>query len=1493
MFEYLMPPLLMRSYEGTLLNQTAQAVAKLQIAYGRQHKVPWGISESGYYHFDANQNYQYQAFGIPGLGFKRGLGENLVIAPYASLLALSIQPQAVMENIEHLEEVGMLGHYGFYEAVDYTQARLPMGRQQAIVRSYMAHHQGMILLALANYLLDEAMIHRFHADPRMQSVDLLLQEQIPQQAPLEELPSGEVTAVRPAHPPVSVTPWSVPIQAPVPQVHYLSNGRYSLLITSAGSGFSRWQEVDLTRWRADTTLDNWGTWVYVQDRDSGELWSAGYQPTAVKPETQEVLYYPHKVEFRRRDQNISLAMEITVPPDEDIEIRQITLTNHSDHPRRLALSSYGEVILAAQAGDSRHPAFNKLFIESEYVADVNGLLFRRRPRSAKEDPLYLLHTLVIEQGELNPVYESDRLRFLGRGRTPRSPAALTDGRYSLSGTAGATLDPIMALGQEIELEPHATARLAYLTIAAGSRQAALALARRFQAWPIIDRAFDQARTQSELELRQLELSTPELERIQRLLSVLVYPAPDLRAKPEILAANSKGQPALWAYGISGDYPILLLQVSQQEDTALLRELLQAHTYWRRRQLKIDLVVINERQTGYAQELQDQMRRLLTRTNSGGWLNQRGGIFFVRADQLTEADRTLLKTTARAVLNSENGSLAEQLARVVQQPTRLPALVPTRSATEEMEPTPSLRRPDHLVFDNGLGGFSPDGQEYVIYLEPGQWTPAPWSNVIANPELGFLVTEAGGGYSWAANSGENRLTPWSNDPVTDNPGEALYLRDEETGQVWSPTPLPAGAQAPYLVRHGAGYSIFEHNSHGLKQRLRLFTVQDAPLKVIQLRLENTWNRTRRITATYFAEWVLGVTRDLAQQYIIPEYSANDYALLARNPYNVEFGERVAFLKTNKAPHGLTTDRTEFLGRLGSLNQPAALFRLGLSSHVAAGLDPCAAMQLHLDLSPGEADEIYFLMGEGADRAEANRLIEQYGDVEQVEAAWQAATGFWENLLGAVTVQTPDVAMNFLLNRWLLYQDLSCRIWGRSAFYQSSGAFGFRDQLQDVMAVLHVMPEVAREQILRAARHQFEAGDVLHWWHPPSGRGVRTRISDDLLWLPFVTAHYVSVTGDESILRERQPFLRGTLLEPGEEERYGHYETTGEDYTLYEHCRRALQKGATAGRHNLPLMGGGDWNDGMNRVGIEGRGESVWLGWFLYAALTRFSAMCELMDDKPQAALYRQRALELQQALEANAWDGDWYRRAYYDDGAPLGSVQNRECQIDSIAQSWAVISGAGDPQRVEQAMAAVYKRLVRYDDRLLLLFTPPFDKTGRDPGYIKGYLPGIRENGGQYTHAALWTVWATAQLGRGDQAGALFRLLNPICHADTWDKVKRYKVEPYVVAADVYGVPPHTGRGGWTWYTGSSGWMYRLGLEAILGLRRHGDKLCIEPSIPADWPGYELTYRYQSTVYHIRVENPEGVQQGVKQATLDGMVLADKAIPLVDDGQPHQVQIVLG
>ncbi|HSP96025.1 MAG TPA: glucoamylase family protein, partial [Candidatus Dormibacteraeota bacterium] len=1448
MFEYLMPPLLLHEGADSLMGRTGWAVVREQIAYARRRGVPWGISESGFYQFDAHQNYQYRAFGIPDLGFKRGLEDDLVIAPYACALAARVAPHAVLDNLDRLQQLGVIGRYGLYEAIDCTPSRQRPDRAPAIVRSFMAHHQGMILVALDNLLNGDPMVRRFHSEPVAQTAEALLFERPVTRAPIERTRPEPARRRAPVRPHPAMPPWPVPLDAEFPQVQVLSNGRYRVVVTEGGGGGSQWNTLALTRWCADTTRDSTGFRVYLRDVDSGDFWS----PVSTPSTDGQVLFHPHMVEHMSRAHDITVRQRVWVAPGDDVEIRHLTLRNEGRARRHVEVTSYAEVVLGDASEDRRHPAFSKLFVESEYLDDLHALAFRRRPRGERERACCLVHMMVPRDGHTRSGgYETARDRFLGRADAPFAPQGFADGARGTRGIGTATLDPIMALSSTVELPPLRSISLAYVLVAADTRQAAVAVARSYRSLEHLEWTLELARRHTESELADLRLAAPDLPVAQRLLSLLLYPHHTLRVPPSMLARNQLGQSSLWQYAVSGDLPMLLVRIREAEASPLLQTLLRMHRHWRQRGVRIDLVILNEQPSGYGAEADSRIARAIAQTGADGWMHQPGGVFVIHADQITEADQVLLATAARAVLDESAGSLAEQVARVPEGPARLPPLVPTLA---DSIPAELLERPGGLLFDNGMGGFSANGREYVIHLAPGQSTPAPWVNVIANPRCGCVVSESGGGYSWADNSGENRLTPWRNDPVADEPGEALYLRDEETAAVWSPTPRPAPGPGSYQIRHGAGYTTFDHRSHGLDQHLRVFVPREDPVKIVQLRLTNRLTRPRRITATYYVEWVLGSARDGSEMFVIPEFDPDRQCILARNPWKDDFADRVAFVSASHDLHGLTGDRSEFLGRRGSYSSPAGLRAIGLASAVRPGLDPCAAVQLHVDLGPGASTDIHFVLGQGVGRDEALGLARTYRDRARVQAAWTDVGQQWDEILGAVSVRTPDPALDVMLNRWLLYQTLASRIWGRAGYYQSGGAFGFRDQLQDVLAVLHTRPAICRAHVLEAARRQFEDGDVLHWWHPPSGIGVRTRCSDDLLWLPFVTAHYVATTGDAAILSEAVPFLSGEPLRPDEAERYARFTPTAHRATLYEHCVAAIERGITAGPHGLPLFGAGDWNDGMNRVGIQGRGESVWLGWFVYATLMRFAPISERRGDGERAKRFRSQAETLRQALEATAWDGAWYRRGYYDDGRPLGSAHSAECRIDSLSQSWAVLSGAGDPQRAAVAMNAVRQSLIREADGLVLLLAPPFAGTEADPGYIRAYPPGVRENGGQYTHAAIWVLWALAELGEGDLAGRLFQTLLPIHHALTADAAARYRVEPYVLAADVYGVPPHTGRGGWTWYTGAAGWAYRFGLEVILGIRPEPGGWRVDPCIPKTWPGFEVTLRDQSTTYRIRVEN---------------------------------------
>jgi cyclic beta-1,2-glucan synthetase len=1492
MFEYLMPLLVMRDFHDTLLGETYRAVVARQIEYGDERGVPWGVSESAYNARDLHLNYQYGPFGVPGLGLKRGLIQDLVISPYSTMLAGMIDPLAAKENLDRLAREGALSRYGFYEAIDYTPDHLPQDQKRVIIQAFMAHHQGMSLVAIDNVLNGNIMQERFHADPLVQATELLLQERIPVNVAITRPRAEEVLLSRVVRGVVApVTRRFDTADLPTPRVQLLSNGTYSVMVTTAGAGYSNCGPLAVTRWREDVTRDHWGSFCYLRDVRTGAVWSAGFQPTAHQPGSYEVSLSEDKAEFWREDAGILTHTEIIVSPEDDAEVRRVSVTNQSSRTREIELTSYMEVVLAPPAADAAHPAFSNLFIETEFVAADNSLIAHRRQRSEKDEPVWGVHTVVTDGETVGAVqYETDRGRFLGRGHDAAAPVAVMEDR-PLSNTVGTVLDPVFCLRQRVRLKPDETVHVSFTTAVARSHEEALQLADKYHDASRFEREARLAWTQSKVEMQHLSMDPEEAHLFQRLAGRLLYSDPSLRPRPHVLALNTKAQSSLWPYGISGDLPIVLVRIGQAEELDMVRQILRAHEYLRLKGLIFDLVILNDRPLSYIQELHDDIQTLIRKSGSHALLNKPGGVFLRRSDILPEADRILLHTVARIVIVTDRGSLEEQLVRRPAENELPLPFIPRRPSRTYPEPT--IEIPD-LSFFNGLGGFNPEGREYVTVIGEGQWTPAPWLNVVSNGhDFGFQVTETGAGYTWSVNSRENRLTPWSNDAVSDPPGEVIYLRDEETGTIWTPTPLPIREAGPYVIRHGQGYTVFERTSHGLAQELLQFVPLDAPVKISLLRLRNQTDRKRRLSITSYHELVLGVQHSTSAPFIITEVDETTGTITARNPYNNEFADRVAFVEMSESERTVTCDRKEFLGRNGSLASPAALRHAKLSGHAGAGLDPCAAMQSYVELAPGESHQIIILLGEGANIDEARTLAARFSKASEVNQAFERVLSHWDELLSTIEVHTPDAAMDTLLNRWLLYQALACRVWSRSAFYQSGGAYGFRDQLQDVMALVYSKPDIAREQIVRAASRQFKEGDVQHWWHPPTGRGVRTRFSDDLLWLPYVADFYIEVTGDASVLDEVVPFIEAPLLQPDESESYTQPTVSTETASVYEHCARALDRSLAVGAHGLPLMGAGDWNDGMNRVGYLGKGESVWVGWFLHTTLDGFAQFSEARGETKRTAAYREHLTSLKKALEEHGWDGDWYRRAYFDDGTPLGSAQNEECRIDSIVQSWGVISGAADKHRATRAMSAVEQYLIRRGDGLVILFTPPFDKGALDPGYIKGYVPGVRENGGQYTHAALWTLIAYANLGDGDRAGELFALLNPINHASTRAGLHKYKTEPYVAAGDVYAVPPHTGRGGWTWYTGSASWMYRAGLESILGFELRGERLRIEPCIPRSWRGYEMSYRRGRTRYSIKVENPSGISRGVAEVWLDDVLQPTFEIPLADDGKTHQVRVVLG
>ncbi len=1491
MFEYLMPLLLMPNYENTLLDRTYRAVVTRQIEYGRQRNVPWGISESGYNIIDAGQNYQYRAFGVPGLGFKRGLSEDLVIAPYASVMGLMVHPSVTCMNLKEMESLGYSGRFGFYEAIDFTPSRIPPGQNHAIVKSFMVHHQGMALLSLAYVLLNRPMQRRFESDPSLKATLMLLQEKMPRITPFYPH-TGDVQGVHKKNGDTeSLMRTFQTAHTPRPEVHLLSNGHYHVMVNNSGSGYSRWNDLAVTRWREDPTADNSGTFCYIRDLASGEFWSNGYQPTKKNPETFQTTFKQARAEFRRRDREFDTNTEIIVSPEDDVELRRIRVTNRSWKRKTLEFTSYAEVVLAPQTSDESHPAFSNLFVQTELLQEKNAIIATRRPRSEDEKPPWMLHLMTVHGTMSREIsFETVRGTFIGRTNSLSNPAAMTDSSV-LSNSAGSVLDPVVAIRCTIVLDPQETAGVNIFTGVSESRDKSVALVDKYYDSYIADRVSELAWTHAQVILKQLNATEKDAQLFGRLASSVIYTHPSRRASQKILEKNSRGQSGLWGYGISGDIPIVLVRIQHLSGIGLIKEMVQAHEYWRIKGLMVDLVIWNEEQSGYRQDLHDEIMRQIPQGSDHPQLNQKGGIFIRHMEQMSDEDRILIQTVARAIISDRRGSLAMQLDRPGWKVTPVPQLIPIRASIHENDTGISISGED-LQYFNGFGGFSPDGKEYVIFTGKGKVTPAPWVNVLANENFGTVISESGSAYTWSENSHEFRLTPWTNDPVSDSSGEALYIRDEETGRFWSPTPLPVRGHNNYKTIHGFGYSVFEYSGFGIHTTLTIFVSRDDQVKFLSLRVKNQSGQSRILSVTCYVEWVLGELRSRSLPYVISEIDPVTGAVFAKNPYNSEFPGRVAFLDSNVPIRTITGDRYEFIGRNCSLEKPAAMEQERLSNKTGAGLDPCAALQVLCELADGEEREIIFTLGLGRDEEDARSLVLRSRGVGAARESLKAVKEYWTSTLKAVNITTPEPSVDLLVNGWLLYQTIVSRLWARSGFYQSGGAFGFRDQLQDVMALIHTKPDLARKQILLCASHQFLEGDVQHWWHPPGGRGVRTRCSDDYLWLPYATCRYVTGTNDSEILDEVTPFLEGRKVLPDEDSYYDLPGISGSDGTLYEHCVRAIRSGLKVGVHGLPLMGTGDWNDGMNLVGAGGQGESVWLGFFFYDLLTRFLEISLLHNDPEFADYCRVHADQLRENLEKNGWDGQWYRRAYFDSGQPLGSSTNQECRIDSISQSWAVLSGAGSQERTISAMKAVGTHLIRHDDGLISLFTPPFDSSLMNPGYIKGYVPGVRENGGHYSHAAIWVAMAFAALKDHEQAWRLVSYISPVHHGKTHDDVLKYRVEPYVIASDIYTTPPYSGRGGWTWYSGSAGWMYTLILESLLGIEIHGDCMTFNPCIPDTWRSYMIDLRYHSSWYHISVIK-NGPGSAVKSVSVEGCIQLENTVHLTDEEGDHQVVVQLG
>ena len=1479
MFEYLMPPLVMQERQGGILNQTNNLVVKEQMNHGKRLGTPWGISEAAFNARDHLFNYQYTNFGVPTLGLKRGLGQNAVIAPYASILASQYDPISAAENLAELRSLGALGMFGFHDAVDFTPTRVPEGQRCAVVYNYYAHHHGMSIAAIANVVMNGLLREFFHSDPVIEAAELLLQEKAPRDIPVmsakhEETPGkGQGELLRP-----EIRTITNPATKDRELV-LLSNGHYSVMLTATGSGYSRWNGMSVARWKPDPTEDRWGQFLFLRDTATGEWWSATSEPRRAEGETSKAIFSDERAEFHKTIGDFTSTVECIVATEHDAEGRRLTLLNMGTEDRFIEVTSYMEPVLASEDDDNAHPVFSRMFVRTEIGKRGDVIRAWRNKRNPGDPDMVIAHLAADNAGSARPTeFETDRRKFLGRGRTLAEAAAFDPGA-TLSGTDGFTLDPILSLRRVVRVPAGKKVSVIFWTIAAPKREELDQAIERYRHPDAFQAELTQAWTRTQVQMRHLGVSSQDAAAFQHLARYLIYPDMQLRADQAMIQASMQPQSSLWPSAISGDFPIFTLRINDDADMAVAKEAMSAQEYLRSRGVISDLVIFNERAASYAQEMQHAIEYLSENARRlGQQEGQRQHVFSLRRDILDETASEGLVAASRVVLHARNGKISDQLNRTAS------IFAPAKDQVIEIDRRPLLNgdvfqppaeaeAPADLEFWNGYGGFSKDGGEYVVRLRGGRATPQPWINVISNEKFGFHVSAEGAGFTWARNSRDYQLTPWSNDPVINRPGEAFYVCDQDSGTV--STPFAALSRKPEIkfeARHGLGYSVFASEDNGLKLELTQTVDRTRPAKLTSFFLRNIGSEVRRLRVYGYAEWLLGSNPARTIPFILSTRDEEAGTLFATNPYSIDH-RRFAFMAMREMPSGFTTSRREFIGRFGSVQLPAAVVSASaLSGSLDLDGDPCAALSYDIELAPGEEKRITFFLGDAETQEDAQALVAELR-AEDFETVLDANREFWIGFTGRLKISTPDKSLDNLVNHWLPYQALGCRIMARTAFYQSSGAYGFRDQLQDTLAFLVQDPSLARHQILHAASRQFHEGDVQHWWLPNSGAGVRTMISDDVVWLAYAAHQYVSATGDKSLLDEPVAFLEGPVLEKNKHDSFFKPEISSETATVYEHAAKALDIAvARTGEKGLPLILGGDWNDGMNRVGIGGRGMSVWLGWFLASALRSFLPYASERNDQPRVESWTAHLETLKQALEKAGWDGSYYRRGYFDDGSPLGSISSDECRIDSLAQSWSVLSGEGDPERASQAMNAVLEKLVDEQAGIIRLFAPPFQETRKDPGYIRAYPPGVRENGGQYTHAAIWVVLALAALKRGDDAWKCFQILNPINHALSREAADTYRVEPYVVAADVYGHGSYTGRGGWSWYTGSAGWLYRAAVEGILGIRRQGDRLFVNPVLPAGWNGFTAEITIDEVAHKIAVESGKVTINGQSVSEGEGFLL---------------------
>jgi len=1498
-FEYLMPNINIPTYEGSLIDESCKFMIMSQMEYAKKLGIPWGISESAFNLKDLQLNYQYKAFGIPWLGLKRGLADEMVVSTYGSVLAITYNPKEVINNLKELEKQEMYNKYGFYESIDYTPERLRKGKESETVKTYMAHHQALILLSINNLLNNNIFQKRFMQNPEIEGMKFLLQEKIPETFITTKEAKEKIEKIKYKDYEDYTEQVITKIDSPLIRSNIISNEKYTIAINQKGQGFSKFNNIYINRYKQTADYSQ-GIFIYTKNIKTNKIWSSNFAQNAEK---STISFMPDRIEQETNVDGIKTTLKITIDPNEEVEIRRLELENTGNDEQILEVVSYFEPVLSTKEQDYAHPSFNNLFLVSRFDEETKSIIVKRRARGKTEQNIYLGAKFSTNSEIIGDIeYEIDKEKFISRGNL--GIPNMIKNSLPFSKKEGLYTEPIVAMKYTIKIPANQKVNVDLILTIGYSRENVKNTIQKYQ-HENINRTFNIAKAKCEAESRYLRIKGKEIEVYQKMLGYLLFNNPIKSLAIKNLPIQNYMQSDLWKYGISGDYPIILVTITDVNDIYVLKQILKAYEFFRVKNIQTEIVILNEEKYSYDNYVKEEIERVIADSGIAYMKNVRGGIFVLNEGELEQKDVETIKFVAKLNIDCHEGKLENAIndmeEEFLEQLKNIGENLEEKVLDIEQNQNDDiniLENTENLKYYNEYGAFSADGKEYLICFNKNNRVPTVWSNILANENFGTIVTENLGGYSWYKNSRLNRVSSWENTPSLDIPSEIIYLKEPEEGKVWSLGANPIPDEKNYNVIYGFGYSKYIHKSEKIIQEFTVFVPKEDTCKVGILTLKNTAPVKKKIELIYYIKPVLAEDEIKSNNYINVEYEKSNNIVIAKNLYNMEFPNQVAYISSSESIKSFTGDKNFFIGN-GSLSNPDGIKKVNLNNESGLGKESCIAVQLEIELESFETKELSIILG-ASDNNEYREVAYKYQKIQNCNIELEKIKKSWKDLLEQLQVYTPLESMNILLNGWAMYQTVSSRLFGRSGFYQSGGAYGFRDQLQDTIGTKYLNPYIMKNQIIKHSSHQFIEGDVEHWWHDETGRGIRTRFSDDLLWLAFLCIEYINFTGDYSILEIETPYLQGEILNENEEERYDKFEVGKQVETILKHCIRAIDRVCSKfGEHDLPLIGTGDWNDGFSNVGSKGKGESVWLGFFLYYILDNFTKICEasgLQENNLELVAkidyYNKVKEKLKRTLNQVAWDGRWYKRAFCDDGSWLGTIENEECKIDSIAQSWSVISNAGDNDKKFISMESLENHLVDRENALIKLLDPPFEKSKLEPGYIKSYIAGVRENGGQYTHGAVWAIIAEAILGFGEKALEYYRMINPIEHARTKESANKYKVEPYVVSADVYGEKNLAGRGGWTWYTGSSSWYYTAGIEYILGLKIREQVLSVEPCIPSNWKDYLIRYKFGKSIYNIKINNPNGKNTGVEKFIVNGSEVAEKCVKLDGNGGIFEIEVIM-